>query len=284
MNNEIRSADWLGLAGQVCVVTGAASGIGAAIAQALVDAGAQVALLDRDRAGIERLQQSLQGRGKAIGTHCDITDESSVQAAAKRVAEELGPCQGLVNCAGMLRAGGISSVSLDDWNTVLQVNLTGAMLCTRSFARQMLDGGAGSIVHIASVSAHHPQTYSGAYSPSKAAVAVMSKQVAAELGSSGIRSNVICPGMIRTALSETFYSQPGITEQREAHTASRRIGKPGDIADAALFLLSSRAAYINGAELVVDGGLECMLMDAIPRPGFSELRHPEATPAFSTAE
>lgn len=278
MNYESHGADWLQLSGKVCVVTGAASGIGAAIAAALVEAGARVALLDRDRDGLARVQQSLGHRDGIHSIGCDIADEASVQAAARQVGEALGPCDGLVNCAGMLRPAGIRAVSLEDWNRVLGVNLTGGMLCSRTFAQQMLDRRAGSIVHVASVSAHHPQTYSGAYSPSKAAVAMLSKQLAAELGPAGIRSNVVCPGMIRTALSEAFYAQPGVTEQREAFTASRRIGRPGDIADAVLFLLSARASYVNGAELVVDGGLECLLMDRIPRPGYSELREATVNP------
>ncbi|MFC6673339.1 SDR family NAD(P)-dependent oxidoreductase [Marinobacterium aestuariivivens] len=272
MNHENFTADWLELRGRVAVVTGAASGIGAAIASALVDAGARVALLDRDRDGVEALRRELAGRGEVIGLACDIGDEAQVRAAAHRVAEALGPCQALVNCAGVLRPAGIRDIDINDWEMVLRVNLTGAMLCSRTFVEPMLAAGAGSLVHVASVSAHHPQTFSGAYSPSKAGVSLLSKQIAAELGATGIRSNVVCPGMIRTALSESFYADPQIKVAREALTASKRIGRPQDIADAVLYLLSPRAAYINGAELVVDGGLECMLMDAIPRPGYSNLR------------
>jgi NAD(P)-dependent dehydrogenase (short-subunit alcohol dehydrogenase family) len=134
----------------------------------------------------------------------------------------------------------------------------------------MLAAGRGSIVHIASISALHPQTRSGAYSASKAGVLLMSKQLAAEWGPRGVRSNAICPGMIRTALSATFYEEPGFEAQRAAVTASRRVGEPIDIAEPALFLLSDRAAYVNGTELVVDGGLDCMLMDMVPRPGFNQ--------------
>ena len=100
----------------------------------------------------------------------------------------------------------------------------------------------------------------------------MSRQMAAEWGPRGVRSNAICPGMIRTALSAGFYEVAGFEARRAAVTASRRIGEPVDIAEPAIFLASDRAAYVNGTELVVDGGLGCMLMDMVPRPGFNDAR------------
>ncbi|MCE8043971.1 SDR family oxidoreductase [Halomonas daqingensis] len=272
------AGDWLGLAGTVQVVTGAASGIGAGVARALAEAGADVALLDRDRPGVDALARALAGLpGRRIALACDISDESQVRQAAAAVEATLGPCRGLVNGAGILRPGGLAEVSLADWNAVLSVNLTGYLLCARAFGRSMRDRGRGSIVHIASVSASQPQTWSGAYSPSKAAVAILSRQLAAEWGPLGVRSNAVSPGMIRTELSAAFYARPGVTEAREAYTASRRIGEPEEIANAVLFLLSERAGYVNGAELGVDGGLPCMLMDRVPRPGFSADRSPSST-------
>lgn len=262
--------DWLGLSGTVQVVTGAASGIGAGIARALAEAGADVALLDRNLPGCESLANELAGYpGRRVSLECDVADEHSVHKAAVEVDEALGSCHGLVNSAGILRPGSLAEVSLDDWNTVLAVNLTGSLLCARAFGRTMREQGRGSIVHIASISASQPQSWSGAYSPSKAAVAILSRQMAAEWGRQGVRSNTVSPGMIRTELSAAFYAQPGVIEQREAFTASRRIGVPEDIANAVLFLLSSRSGYVNGAEFGVDGGLPCMLMDKVPRPGFS---------------
>jgi glucose 1-dehydrogenase len=170
----------------------------------------------------------------------------------------------------MLRPGALDEVSLADWNAVLAVNLTGYLLCAREFGRDMLERGRGSLVHIASISSLHPQTRSGAYSASKAGVLLLNKQLAAEWGPRGVRSNAICPGMIRTALSAKFYEVPGFEVRRAAVTASRRVGEPIDIAEPALFLLSDRAGYINGTELVVDGGLDCMLMDMVPRPGYND--------------
>jgi glucose 1-dehydrogenase len=261
---------WLGLAGRVVAVSGAGSGIGAAIAEGLASVGAQVALLDRDAAAAGRVARGIgELGGRALAVACDIADEAAVDAAAARVRAELGPCEALVNNAGLLRAGSLESVSIADWNAVLAVNLTGYLLCARAFGHDMLERGRGSIVHVASVSGLHPQTASGAYSPSKAAVLLLSKQLAAEWGPRGVRSNAVCPGMVRTTLSARFYEEPGFEAKRAAVTASRRVGEPVDIANPVIFLASDRSAYLNGAELVVDGGLGCMLMDMVPRPGFN---------------
>ncbi len=264
-------ADWLGLRGRVAVVTGAASGIGAACAQAFAAVGARVALLDIDEAGAQRLAQELnQGGAQAMAQRCDTGHPDSVRQACEAVTGTLGPADVLVNNAGVLRPGPLSEVSLEDWNRLLSINLTGYLLCARQFAQAMRQRGQGSIVHVASISGHFPQTGSGAYSASKAGVLLMSRQMAVEWGPEGVRSNVICPGMIRTALSARFYEVPGFEARRAAVTASRRIGEPQDIADAALYLASPRAAYVNGAELMVDGGMSSMLMDMVPRPGYNE--------------
>ncbi|MEP6872758.1 MAG: SDR family oxidoreductase [Burkholderiales bacterium] len=265
-----RRAEWLGLAGRVIVVSGAGSGIGRALAESLAEAGAKVAVLDRDaNAAHDTTARIEQSGGCAIAVEADISNETSVRSAAAKVRAELGPVHGLVNNAGLLRAGALSDVSIDEWNQVLAVNLTGYLICTREFGKDMVAAGAGSVVHVASISAIHPQTASGAYSASKAGVLLMSKQFAAEWGPKGIRSNAICPGMIRTALSAKFYEEPGFEARRAAVTASRRVGEPLDIVEPAMYLLSDRAAYVNGTELVVDGGLDCMLMDMVPRPGFN---------------
>ncbi len=262
---------WLGLDGRVCVVTGAGSGIGEAIAHGLVQAGAHVALLDRDAAACERVTRRLVAEGgRAISLACDTSDEGGVADAARRVKAELGPCAALINNAGMLRPGSLETVSIAEWDSVIAVNLTGYLVCSREFGRHMLEARRGSIVHVASIAALQPQTRSGAYSASKAGVLLLSRQIAAEWGPSGVRSNAICPGMIRTPLSARFYEEPGFEQRRAAVTASRRIGEPIDIANPALFLASDRSSYVNGGEILVDGGMSCMLMDLVPRPGFND--------------
>lgn len=263
------NTDWLGLAGRICVVTGAGSGIGRAIATAMVGAGAVVALLDRNRASCERVAAELGGQGgRVLPIECDTSDVASVSAAAEAVRKAFGACDVLVNNAGLLRSGPLESLSLEDWNHLLAVNLTGYLLCAQAFGKPMLAARRGSIVHVASVAAHHPQPRSGAYSASKAGVAILSQQLALEWGPSGIRSNVVSPGLIRTPLSEAFYQAPGVSERRAQMVPSRRIGAPEDIADVVLYLASDRAGYVNGADVAVDGGFAAVLMDTVPRPGF----------------
>jgi NAD(P)-dependent dehydrogenase (short-subunit alcohol dehydrogenase family) len=286
MPNQIDKVDahtghWLNLGGKVCVVSGAAGGIGAAMAATLAQAGARLALLDRDAKGCEEVARSLrEQKVQALAVPCDIGDERSVSEAAAQVERELGGAHVLINNAGFLRAGAIEDIDLQTWNAVLQVNLTGYLLCSQAFGRAMLARRSGSIVHVASIAALHPQTWSGAYSASKAGVAMLSRQIAAEWGARGVRSNVICPGLIRTPLSDSFYAQGDVEARRSAMTASRRIGRPVDIAEVAAFLVSERASYVNGAEIVVDGGLDSMLMDLVPRPGYEA---PAASRAVSAA-
>jgi NAD(P)-dependent dehydrogenase (short-subunit alcohol dehydrogenase family) len=261
--------DWLGLAGRVAIVTGAAGGIGAAIAAELAGAGVAVALLDRDAPAAEAQAAALRARGaRAFAASCDTTEATSVQAALAASRAALGDADILVNNAGILRPGPLADIPLAAWNTLLAVNLTGYLTCAQAVRGQMLARGGGAIIHIASIAATNPQPRSGAYSPSKAAVAMLSRQLALEWGPDGIRSNTVSPGFIRTPLSEAFYQAPGILERREAMLPSRRIGTPADIADAVTFLASPRAAYVNGAELLVDGGLDQALMELTPRPGY----------------
>ena len=262
---------WLRLDGTVCVVTGAASGIGAAIAKGLCQQGAKVALLDRDPSNLDRQAQVFSDAGhEVLPVVCDISSEAQTLSAAQLVRNHWGLCGVLVNNAGLLRSNSLEGISLEDWNLVLSVNLTGYLLCARAFQTDMKALGGGSIVHVASVSGHFPQTHSGAYSASKAGVLLMSRQMAVEWGSFGIRSNVICPGMIRTPLSAKFYEEPGLEARRAAVTASGRIGEPQDIANVAMFLASPRSAYVNGAEVMADGGMSSMLMDMVPRPGYNQ--------------
>jgi len=266
--NITTSNDWLALNGKVCVVNGAASGIGAAIAQQ----GADLALLDCNPASLETLRQSMrlaEGQ-KILCINCDIASEDAVKSAAQQVPEKLGDCQALVNAAGILRPARLEEISLADWNALLAVNLNGYLLCTREFGRTMRRNKRGSMVHISSIAAQHVHPFSGAYSAGKAAVSSLSKQLAVEWGSDGIRSNCIAPGLTLTAMTADYYQYPGVRQAREGFTALGRIGLPEDIANATLFLLSERASYISGAELEVNGGLSSMLMGKIPRPGFAQ--------------
>ncbi|WP_407148403.1 SDR family NAD(P)-dependent oxidoreductase [Bradyrhizobium sp. ORS 86] len=266
---EHHSSDWLGLSDRVAVVTGGGGGIGRATAVSLARAGVKVAAIDRDERGLEETKARLRefGDGHLVAS-CDTTSAESVGVAAETVARVLGPCAILVNTAAVLRPGGLDTLALAEWNAVLAVNLTGYFLCAQAFGRQMRQAGHGSIIHVASIAASNAQQQSGAYSVSKAGVVMLSQQLATEWGPHGIRSNVVSPGLVVTPMSQAFYDTPGVTERRSAAVPMRRVGAPQDMADAILFLASDRSSYVNGEEIIVDGGYVRTLMSHVPRPGF----------------
>lgn len=264
--SSIDLQDYFGLAGKVCVVTGAGSGIGRAIAVGFAAHGARVAVLDRDAAGSQATVDEIVARGgDALAIACDVADPASVAAAAERSAAAFGPCDVLVNNAGVLRPGQLADLSIDEWNAMLAINLTGGFLCSQAFGRQMRGKGKGAMVHMASIAATYAAASSGAYSVSKAGVAMLSRQLAIEWGEHGIRSNSVNPGMTLTPMTQAAYERPGTSERRNQAIPAGRVGRPEDIAEAVLFLASERSAYITGAELTVDGGLTRNLLSLVPR-------------------
>jgi NAD(P)-dependent dehydrogenase (short-subunit alcohol dehydrogenase family) len=260
-----------GIGGQVCVVTGGGSGIGRATAVALAAEGAFVAVLDRNLVGASETVDFLSNSGGAgLAISCDVSDQDSIEAASKAVREGFGDdAQVLVNNAGVGGPGPLESLSLSEWNRVISVNLTGYFLCAQVFGRAMRARGSGALVHVSSINADFPGPYSGSYSIAKAGVTMLSRLLALEWGPLGIRSNTVQPGMIQTPLTQGIYNRPGVTEARAQAVPSRRVGQPEDIAQAVLFLASPRASYVNGTELVVDGGLTRNLLSFIPRGGRS---------------
>jgi NAD(P)-dependent dehydrogenase (short-subunit alcohol dehydrogenase family) len=270
---EVQGAggSWLGLASRVCVVTGAGGGIGSELALQLAQAGARVALLDRDASRLTELAAGLNVYADRVLTlTCDVTRAEDVQAAATEVERAWGPTTLLVNNAASLYADALMDIALDKWNQLLSVNLTGYLVCAQAFGRQMIAAGGGSMVHIASISATIPQPYSGAYSVSKAGVKMLSQLLAVELGEHGVRSNVVSPAMIRTPMSEGIYQDHAVRRRREEIVPAGRISTPSDIVGAVLFLASERASYISGQEFLIDGGLTQAWLSLIPRPGFEK--------------
>ncbi len=261
---------WLGLQGRIVAITGAGGGIGRSLAINFARAGAKIALLDRSEVDAWTTAKEVKAAADSK-THvmaCDVSDPASVAAATEASLAALGPCDVLVNNAGLLRPGSLDTLSFAEWNALLSVNLTGYLLCAQAFGAQMRSRGKGAIVHVASIAGSHPQGASGAYSVSKSGIVMLSRQLAVEWGPSGIRSNVVSPGLVETPMTRAFYETPGVREKRSALVPLRRIAQPQDIADAALFLASDRAAYVTGDEITVDGGYGRMLMNMIPRPGY----------------
>lgn len=262
--------NWIDLTSKVAVVTGAGAGIGQGIAAGLAAVGATVVLLDRDDVAQHALDEVSSAGGSAHFLRCDVTDDNSVREASRRSLEMFGPASILVNNAGTMRAGHLDTMSLDDWQAILSLNLTGYFRCAQIFGAEMLKQRSGAIIHVASISAYSPQSFSGVYSASKAAVVMLSRQLAAEWGPRGVRSNVVSPGLIRTPMTQGLYDAPGVLDARRALVPRRRIGEAEDIANAVVFLASDRADYITGEDIVVDGGYTRTIMNVIPRPGFED--------------
>jgi NAD(P)-dependent dehydrogenase (short-subunit alcohol dehydrogenase family) len=257
---------WLELEGKTAVITGAGGGIGIALARAFAGQGVRTVLLDRDEIRTAPLVAEL-GHG-AFAIACDISNAEEIAVAARRV-EALGGADILINNAGILRPGRLDSISEADWSAMIAVNLTGYLAAAQAFGRGMLSRGRGALVHVASIAGTQPQPASGAYSASKAAILMLSRQLAYEWGPNGIRSNTLSPGLIRTPLSEAFYQDEDVKLRREAIIPARRIATPEDMADVALFLASRRSSYVSGQDIVVDGGLSQALMGLVPRPGYA---------------
>ena len=259
-------ANWIDFSGRICVVTGAAGGMGQEITRSFLDLGAQVAALDINAAACTDFVASLGLPDNRVAAfQCDIADPEAVIATEAATRTHFGAADILVNNAAALGKKPLHDTSFADWQRVLAVNLSGYFHCAKVYGEQMIQLRSGVIIHIASIAAHEPVNNAGAYSPSKAGVHMMSRQIACEWGPFGIRSNTISPGMIRTPFSEATYQQDGVEAFRKGKIPSRSIGVPRQVADAVMFLASDRAAYVNGGDILIDGGLSQTLMAQFPR-------------------
>ena len=260
---------WLDLAGRVCVVTGGGSGIGAGTARELAANGACVAVLDCDAdsaaavaAGIERTG------GRAISLTADVASADAIAAAAQQVTLQLGACDVLVNNAALVGyAGPLMDADLERWDRMLAVNLTGALICTRAFGRQMIDAGrGGSIVNVASICGHMPMAQGGVYSVGKAGLMMMTRLLALELAEHRIRCNSVSPGLVRTPATEVAYDDAEMGEARRRMVPAGRVAEAADMANVIAFLASDRSGYVDGQDILVDGALSQTLMSYVPKP------------------
>ncbi|MFD4351197.1 SDR family NAD(P)-dependent oxidoreductase [Nocardia sp. NPDC058518] len=270
MGNRMTSHDsWLGLSGKTAVVTGAGGGIGRGTALELARVGVQVAVVDLNGDGAFATAEMINSETgvKAVAYVCDTSDPGQVSALAGDVRADLGQVEVLVNNAGIVGAGDLMETSLDNWQRTFDVNVTGYLNCCRAFVDGMLERGAGSVVHIASICGTNAAPHLGAYSPSKAAVIMLSRQLAVEWAQRGVRSNTIGPGFIRTPLTEGSYTDAKSKDAREQSVPMHRIGLPQDIADAVLWLASDRSGYVTGQHILVDGGLDHALLGIVRSSG-----------------
>jgi NAD(P)-dependent dehydrogenase (short-subunit alcohol dehydrogenase family) len=249
------------LDGRRAVVTGAARGIGRAVAERLAEAGAHVIVADRDEAeGRQTAAAIRKASGRSDMITLDVTDHAAVAAAARTIQTEHGPVDILVNNAGIVRNAPAVDMSLEDWKDVIGIDLGGVFNCAQAFGRQMVAAGRGSIVNISSICGEvtvHPQPQVS-YNAAKAGVNLLTKSLAVEWAQSGVRVNAVAPGYVATELTLKGRSNPEWFGTWMRMTPMGRLAEPREVASAVLFLASDAASYVTGTVLTVDGGYTAM--------------------------
>ena len=243
---------------RVAIVTGAARGIGRAVAWIFVREGAKVVLVDLEKAGLEALQEEVRKRGgEALAVPCDVSKVSEVKEMVEKVLRIFSRIDILVNNAGIIRRGTIESVTEEDWDRVIAVNLKGPFICSKAVVDVMKRQGYGKIVNVSSIAGKMGDiTSAPGYGPSKAGLDALTKTLARQLAPYGIHVNGVAPHAIETEMSAEWSP-----EKRKSIVEAiplKRLGKPEDVAEAVLFLASDAAAFITGEILDVNGGF---LMD-----------------------
>jgi NAD(P)-dependent dehydrogenase (short-subunit alcohol dehydrogenase family) len=242
---------------KVCVVTGAAKGIGRAVAFGLARAGARVHLFDRDAEALATTLAELNDEGARVAGHeVDVTDEPAVVAAFDAVVAAEGRLDGLVNNAGRALRRPSVELTATEWQQVIDVNLSATFFCARTAARHMLPRGSGAVVNVASImglsgGGLYPNI---SYQASKGGVVNLTRALAVEWASQGVRVNAVAPTWVRTGFISPLLAQPALMERIAGMTPLGRIAEPDEIVGAVLFLLSPAAAMVTGHTLPVDGG------------------------------
>ncbi len=246
----------------VALITGAARGIGLAIAKAFLASGHRVALLDIDAAELDRALASIDQPTRALTVVCDVAIAAQVDAGVAAIERHFGRIDALVNNAGVAVFKPILDTTADEWQRVMDVNLTGPFLCTQACARVMLRNagagqgqGKGSVVNIASISGLRASSLRVAYGVSKAGLIHLTKQQAMELGNAGIRVNAVAPGPVDTAMAKQVHTAD-IRRDYHDNIALNRYGSEDEIAQVVHFLCSPAASYVNGQTIAVDGGFD----------------------------
>ena len=245
----------LELSGKVAVVIGGTSGIGRAIAHGLAEAGADVVPTSRRTEQVEAAAAEIEERGRrTLRLVSDVSDRASLQNVLEATVRAFGKVDILVNSAGRTKRAPTIDFAEEDWNDIMETNLTGTLRACQVFGRHMLEREYGRIINIASLSTFVALYEVAAYSASKAAVASLTKSLAVEWSASGICVNAIAPGVFRTALNEKLLDETGRGREFLMRTPMKRFGNVEELAGAAVFLASEAASFVTGEILTVDGG------------------------------
>ncbi len=243
------------------VVTGGGRGIGAMIARFAAKEGYAVAVWDNDLGAGQELVGEIGGAARAVAV--DVSDEQQVDNAFADMAE---PPVAVVNNAGIVRFGPLLELATPDWEQVLKVNLTGTFVVSRSYARRMGARGSGSIVNIASINGIAAAPFAGAYSSAKAAIIMLTQQMALEWAGRGLRVNAVAPGLIDAGMSEPIYEDDDVRALRQGKVPMNRLGSAEEVAAAVMFLVGDNASYITGQTIAVDGGITISALGSLSRP------------------
>jgi NAD(P)-dependent dehydrogenase (short-subunit alcohol dehydrogenase family) len=245
----------LELSGKTAVVIGGTSGIGRAIAHGLADAGASVVSSSRRESEVEKTATEIEEKGRrTLRITSDVSDKATLQTLLDECVKAFGKVDILVNCAGVTKRTPTLDLPEDEWNWILETNLTGTLRACQVFGKHMVANGYGRIINIASLSTFVALYEVAAYAASKAAVASLTKSLAIEWSQHGVNVNAIAPGVFKTALNTKLLEETERGAEFLTRTPMKRFGKVEELAGAAVFLASDAASFVNGEILVVDGG------------------------------
>jgi NAD(P)-dependent dehydrogenase (short-subunit alcohol dehydrogenase family) len=237
------------LDGRRILITGAASGMGKAIAERFAAEGARLALVDRNVDGVGKVASQLG----SYATACDVADRQNVREIVAESASQLGGIDGLVNAAGVLDVAPFAELTPESWDRMIDVNLTGPYNIIHAALPFLRQAASATIVNIASVSALMPMPGTGGYSASKAGLLMLTRCLGLDLGPN-VRANAICPGVIKTEMTRYLWENPDHVSRAEDRVALKRLGEANDVAASALFFTTEDSAFTTGAWLPVDGG------------------------------